>query len=252
LTASPVNIFRFCFFLSLSLAAVYLALFILSLSGTPGEADLYIKTTFDCENCSGGTYHQGRVGESVSFKDVSSAGYHYEKDVDDDTGTTGQTSEFTMDGGEASYWNYHRTWTEEDIAGTNQLKLHINRIGGSYYGKNGMDITYNEADGSEEFESSLTIEAENATIQLRVVDWKTGKPVSLEELDLVGKIVLDQLVKLSEPIEDVKGFCESLDRDEIISSEAGAIRILPVNTSRYNYTWEDGKMLRQLNGSAWA
>jgi hypothetical protein len=235
------------FFLALIclLAALYLV-------ASAGTADLYIKTTFDCENCSGGTYHQGRVGESVSFKDVSSAGYHYEKDVDDDTGTTGQTSEFTMEGGEASYWNYHRTWTEEDIAGANQLKLHINEIGGSYYGKNGMDITYNEADGSEEFESSLTIETDSAKLQLRVIDWMTGKPVSLEDIDLIGKIVLDQLVKLSEAIEDVKGFCESLDRDEIISSEAGAIRILPVNTSRYNYTWEDGKMLRQLNGSAWA
>lgn len=237
-------------------ASCFLAIFCLILAiiaiGESGQADLYIKTTFDCENCSGGTYHQGRVGESVSFKDVSSAGYHYEKDVDDDTGTTGQTSEFTMEGGEASYWNYHRTWTEEDIAGANQLKLNIGKIGGSYYGKNGMSITYNEADGSEEFESTLTIEAENATIKLRVTDWKTGKPVDLETLDLIGKLVLEQIVKLSEPIEDVKGFCESLDRDEIISSEAGAIRVLPMNTSRYNYTWEDGKMRRQLNGSAWA
>ena len=242
---SPEDIRKYCY------ASFFLAIFCLILAviaiGESGQADLYIKTTFDCENCSGGTYHQGRVGESVSFKDVSSAGYHYEKDVDDDTGATGQTSEFIMDGGEASYWNYHRTWTEEDIAGSNQLKLHINKIGGSYYGK---DITYNEADGSEEFESSLTIEADNATIQLRVVDWKTGKPVDLETLDLVGKIVLDQLVKLSEPIEDTKGFCESLDHDEIASSDA--IRILPMNTSRYNYTWDDGKMLRQLNGSAWA
>jgi hypothetical protein len=120
-----------------------------------------------------------------------------------------------MSGGDGSYWNYHRTWTSKDIAGANAMTISVGKIRGSYYGKSGMNISYNAADGKEEFESTLKIEASNVTIKLRVLNWKTGKPATLEEIDRVGQYVVDQVVRLSEPITTLEGwldFCGTLDR----------------------------------------
>lgn len=224
-------------------ASAFLAIFCLVMAivaiGESGQADLYIKTDITGVG-SGGSYHQGRLGESTGFKNATTA-YHYEKSQDYDTGATDQTSEFVLEGGDGSYWNFQKTWTEEDIAGANEMTISIGQIAGSYYGKNGMSITYNEADGSEEFESSLKIEADNVTIEIDVIDWNTGKPVTLEEIDRIGKYVVDQIVRLSEPIVDVKGFCESLDRDVILSEENG-IYVVPKG-----YTVNDEKKLVRQN-----
>ena len=208
------------------------------------HADVYIKTDI-VGTGSGSSYHEGRLSESSGFRNASTE-YHYEGMRTAETTT--QVSEFMMAGGDGSYWNYHRTWTEKDIAGKNELKISVGKIEGSYYGKNGMNISYNAA-GTEEFTSTLTIDAENASIELRVVNWKTGKPATLEEIDRTGQFVVDQIVKLTEPLDEPSDwlqFCAELDKD--INMPEG-IYVLPANTSQYNYTLKGDKIVRSLNTS---
>jgi hypothetical protein len=238
--------FKKYFYASLFLAIICLILAVIAI-GESGQADIYIKTHIT-GNGSGSSYHEGRLGESSGFRDAKTD-YSYEKSQDEETGATTQNKVFYLSGGDGSYWNYDRVWTSKDIAGANQVKISVGKIQGSYYGSSGMNISYNEADGTEEFESSLTIEAANATISLRVIQWNSTKPVSLEEIDRAGKFVVDQLVKLSEPIKTEKGwldFCELLDRDAILSDENG-IYVFPDG-----YTVNAEKKLVRLNATGGA
>jgi len=88
----------------------------------------------------------------------------------------------------------------------------------------------------------------NATIQGRVYNAVKGRPATLEELDAVGKYLLNTHLNVSlAPItpEDWLGVCESLDKD--VNMPEG-IYILPMNDSKYNYTLTgEGKILRSRN-----
>jgi hypothetical protein len=166
-----------------------------------------------------------------------------------------------MSGGDGSYWNYQRVWTDKQIAGHQSLDIRVGKISGSYYGKSGMIISYNEANESrEEFESTITIDTRdgNATIAFDVWQWQgagspipmydeetgnftgyeggesMGKPVAISQLDLTGQFLVEQIVRLKEPIKDDAGwleFCDPQDRDMILAQGEGGVYILPHNSS---------------------
>lgn len=264
ISLSPAAAFRYSFIVFLIGGAAFLALFMLSLSGVPGDADIYIKEKISGTG-SGTTLHEGRLGESVGFKDATVA-YSYDKTVDE-SGTHEQNVEFMMSGGDGSYWNFQKVWTDKQIAGHNSMTVNVGQIKGSYYGKSGMKISYNEANESrEEFESTITIDTRdgNATISFDVIQWQgagepipqydeetgnfthyeggesMGKPVSISELDLVGGFLVEQVVRLKEPIADEKGwleFCDTLDDklpDGFIVMPSGMI-----------YDWQNGTSWNQ-------
>jgi hypothetical protein len=88
-----------------------------------------------------------------------------------------------------------------------------------------------------------------ATIQGRVYNSENGRPATIEELDAVGKYLLNTHLNVSnKPIvqESWLNFCEGLDQD--VNMPDG-IYILPVNDSNYNYTLVGGKIIRSLNMS---
>lgn len=119
---------------------------------------------------------------------------------------------------------------------------------GDFEGSGLSTITVTEA-GDTNFDSQIELNSMdgNATFQGRVLNAQDNRPASMEELDAWGQLLIKSHVNISLAQERPEDFCESVDRDNIISNEAGAIRMLPQNTSRYNYVWNDGKMDRQLN-----
>lgn len=224
------------FWASLFLAIICLAGAVLAVMSS-SDADIYIKEKISGTG-SGQTFHEGRLGESAGFKDATVA-YSYDKIVDE-SGTHEQNVEFMLSGGDGSYWNFQKVWTDKQIAGHNSMTVNVGQISGSYYGKSGMKISYNEANESrEEFESTITIDTRegNATISFDVIQWQgagepipdygddgnftgykggesMGKPVSMSELDLVGGFLIEQVVRLKEPIKEDSGwleFCDTLD-----------------------------------------
>lgn len=119
---------------------------------------------------------------------------------------------------------------------------------GDFEGSGLATVSVTEA-GDTNFDSQIELNSMdgNATFQGRVINTADNRPASMEELDAWGQLLIKSHVNISVAEENPKGFCESLDRDNIISSEAGAIRMLPQNTSRYNYVWVDGMMSRMIN-----
>jgi len=224
-------------------------------------ADIYLK-----ENIAGTgdwqTRHDGRLGEASGGRDATVT-YAYDKTVDE-SGYQEQNVELMMSGGDGSYWNYQRVWTDKQIAGAQSVDIRVGQISGSYYGKSGMVISYNEANESrEEFESTVTIDTRdgNASISFDVIQWQgagemvpvydeetgnfshyeggesMGKPVSISELDLVGAFIVEQIVRLKEPIKDEKGwleFCDTLDDNDEFPD---GYMVLP---GELKYDWKNG------------
>jgi hypothetical protein len=234
MTVSPVALFRLGFYTSLLAIGLLAAILIMS-AGTalPGEAN-YVKTSVTGSG-DGSSLHEGRLGEETSFKN-GTIDYRYSKVWDTPETVEAQDSEFSLVTEGRSYWNKYRTWTDKRIAGSHEMEIRVSSIEGSFYAKNGMNITLNEADGTEEFVSTLLLDTMqgNATISIDVIRWEgaayggvsqndtnetklgetVGKPVTLEELDYVGKFVIEQVVELKEPLKepgDWLGLCASLD-----------------------------------------
>ncbi|OPY54715.1 MAG: hypothetical protein A4E48_00294 [Methanosaeta sp. PtaU1.Bin060] len=117
------------------------------------------------------------------------------------------------------------------------------------------EISLTAVEGSENFDSVIQFDTRdgNATIQGRVYNSTAGRPATIEELDAVGKYILNTHLNVSlKPItpEDWLEFCGMLDQD--VNMPDG-IYILPVNDSLYNYTLVDGRVVRlakhpSLNG----
>jgi hypothetical protein len=245
--------FRRIFYACYIALAVAVACAILSATTVvPSESSIYVKESFTGTG-SGSTLHEGRLAESSGFRNAT-VSYSYDKTVTD-SGSQDQNVEFMMAGGDGSYWNFQRVWTDKQIAGHNSLDIRVGQISGSYYGKSGMKISYDVANASEEeFESSITIDTRdgNASLQFDVIQWQgagepipqyddksgnftgyeggesLGKPVSISEIDLVGQFLVEQLVQLKAPPEDKDDwleFCNTLDKD----LPAG-YKVLPVRT----------------------
>ena len=222
-----------------------------------GKSDVYINEKISGTG-SGSTLHEGRLAEATGFHDAT-VNYAYDKTIQDGEGIYEQNVEFMMSGGDGSYWNYQRVWTDKQIAGHQSVDIRVGKISGSYYGKSGMVISYNEANASrEEFTSTVTIDTRdgNASIQFDVMQWQgagepipqydeetgnftgykggesMGKPVAISQLDLAGQFLVEQIVRLKEPIKDEKGwleFCDPRDKDMILALNEGGIYILPHN-----------------------
>lgn len=246
MTASPVNIFRFCFFLSLSLAAVYLALFILSLGGTPGEAN-----SLDTSLSGTGTAdlrHDTERSSDRAMAEGAAIMYDYSRKwgVEDEAETA--TSSFIVSGGTGGYKTQYAV---KGSGAGHKVDYRATKISGDASFASEISLSGNEA-GGENFDSVIEFDtlAGNATIQGRVYNQTAGRPATVEELDAVGKYLLQTHLNVSStPItpDNWLGFCGELDRDMILDASTKGIYVAPTNDSTYNYVWNGEKVARQLN-----
>lgn len=220
---------------SLILAAVCL-LAIIYMVACGGDANYYNKLSVSGEGTISGS-HEGRLGDEIGAKNASAIIYRYEKTTTEE-GTGEQTSELMTEGTAGTFWDRYVVRTDSAIAGSNQVTYRVSKIADSFYAKSGMNISYNAADGAEEFESTIDIEADNASIGIQIIRWtgagepvlsinettgevegflggaSMGKPVTLAELTAIGKFVINEVVRIKEPIvkpQDWLGFCNQLD-----------------------------------------
>lgn len=240
---SPAGIFRISFLISLSGFAVALALFILSCSsGGPGQANSDSLSVTGSGFLDVGHWtdlaHDRAITQAaqISYKGYREWGKRWSE------GDHEFTTEFlVLD----AIWGEYTV----EVSGSGHKVIYAARnFTGDYEGSGLATVTISEQ-GETSFDSQITLNSMDgsAKFQGRVLNSSDGRPASMEELDAVGQFLIKSHVNVSLAVENPKGFCESLDRDNIISNEPGALIVLPQNTSRYNYVWNDGKMNRQLN-----
>jgi len=227
---SPTSLFRLSFFLSIICLAIIAAFLVLTTGiSQPGDAN-YVKTEIIGKGSGSGLHEGSKLSDEFGFDNATAVDYSYQKSWNNHDAAESQMSEFALKGVKGTYWNRHIVSTKEDVAG-HEVVYRISSIEGSYYGKSGMDISFSEADGREQLDSAIYIDtlSGNATIQLDVTRWDAegseSKPADLEDIMLVGQYVIESILKLKEPLaESEKGwleFCESINRDVIMSNETG-------------------------------
>lgn len=124
-------------------------------------------------------------------------------------------------------------------------------ISGDFAGSGEVSLTTG-GDGAESLDSLVLMDSRsgNATFQGRIYNSQSGRPVTTEESDAVGKFLIRSYLNVSQPIktpENWLDFCGMLDKDMILDQTAKGVYIAPPNSSQYNYVWDGLKVSRQLN-----
>jgi len=218
---------------------------ILYVVGTSGSAN-----TLDTSMVGTGTMnyrHDSEHSSDIAMAENASIMYDYSRTWGTDVLTETAKSQFVVTSAKGGYK------TQYSVKGSgagHKVDYKATKISGDASFATEISLTATEA-GGQSFDSMIWFDTRDglATIQGRVYNSENGRPATIEELDAVGKYLLNTHLNVSnKPIvqESWLNFCEGLDQD--VNMPDG-IYILPVNDSNYNYTLVGGKIIRSLNMS---
>ena len=216
---------------------------ILYVVGTSGSAN-----TLDTSMVGTGTMnyrHDSEHSADIAMAENASIMYDYSRTWGPDVTTETAKSQFVVTSAKGGYKTQYAV---KGSGADHKVDYKATKISGDASFASEITLTATEA-GGESFDSMIWFDTRDglATIQGRVYNSVDGRPATIEELDAVGKYLLNTHLNVSnKPITQAGWleFCGELDRD--VNMPEG-IYILPVNDSKYNYTLVDGKIIRSLN-----
>jgi len=219
---------------------------ILYVVGTSGSAN-----TLDTSLVGTGTMnyrHDSEHSADIAMAENASIMYDYSRTWGQDIAVETAKSQFVVTSAKGGYKTQYAV---KGSGADHKVDYRATKISGDASFASEITLTATEA-GGQSFDSMIWFDTRDglATIQGRVYNNSAGRPATIEELDAVGKYLLNTHLNVSNaPIlpEDWLGFCSGLDQD--VNMPEG-IYILPVNDSKYNYTLEGGKIVRSLNTPA--
>lgn len=211
--ASPVYLFRLCFLLTVSLSGIYLALFILSLGGAPGDANVIEQSI----SGRGDLYTRQDSKSASDLASVENATMVYEAKREWASPDDAQTfaSSFIVSGASTKSGYRNQYVVKSSGAGYKHV-YRATQISGDFAGSGEVSLTIGE-DGAESIDSLILMDSRsgNATFQGRIYGSEGGKPVTAEEMDAVGKFLIRSYLNITEPLtgpDNWLGFCESLNK----------------------------------------
>ena len=222
---------------------------ILYVVGTSGSAN-----TLDTSMIGTGTMnyrHDSEHSADVAMAENASIMYDYSRTWGRDVPVETVTSQFVVTSAQGGYKTQYAV---KGSGADHKVDYKATKISGDASFASEISLSATES-GGENFDSMIWFDTRDglATIQGRVYNNSEGRPATIEELDAVGKYLLNTHLNVSyEPItpESWLNFCEGLDRDMILDpSVPEGIYIVPVNDSVYNYTLMDGKIIRSMNAT---
>ena len=220
---------------------------ILYIVGTSGSAN-----TLDTSMVGTGTMdyrHDSEHSADVAMAENASIMYDYSRTWGQDVAVETAKSQFVVTSAKGGYKTQYAV---KGSGADHKVDYRATKISGDASFASEITLTATEA-GGESFDSMIWFDTRDglATIQGRVYNNSEGRPATIEELDAVGKYLLNTHLNVSkEPIvpESWLGSCEELNRDMILDPTVpDGLYILPANDSKYNYTLVDGKIIRGLN-----
>jgi hypothetical protein len=196
--------------LSLSVSAIYLALFILSLGGSPGEAnslDTSLKGTGTMD-----IRHDNERSSDRAMADGAAIMYDYSREWGAKDESETATSSFIVTSGSGGYKTQYAV---KGSGAGHKVDYRATKISGDASFASEITLTGNEA-GGENFDSVIEFDvlSGNATIRGRVYNQTAGRPATTEELDAVGKYLLQTHLNVSTTLitpENWLDFCRMLD-----------------------------------------
>lgn len=222
-----------------------IAILLSASTNIPGEANV-----LDSSLAGTGTMdyrHDSQHSSDRAMAENATILYRYSRTWGADVPTEAATSNFIISSGQGGY---KTQYSVQGSGANHKVEYRATKISGDASFVSEITLTATEA-GGQNFDSVIEFDTRsgNATIKGRVYNSTAGRPATMEELDAVGKYLLNTHLNVSlKPItpEDWLGFCQALDQD--VNMPDG-IYILPANNSQYNYTLLAGKIVRLLNTS---
>ncbi|DBA35206.1 TPA_asm: hypothetical protein vir525_00064 [Caudoviricetes sp. vir525] len=216
---------------------------ILYVVGTSGSAN-----TLDTSMVGTGTMnyrHDSEHSADVAMAENASIMYDYSRTWGQDVAVETAKSQFVVTSAKGGYKTQYAV---KGSGADHKVDYRATKISGDASFASEITLTATEA-GGESFDSMIWFDTRDglATIQGRVYNNSEGRPATIEELDAVGKYLLNTHLNVSyEPITQAGwlDFCNGLDKD--VNMPEG-IYILPTNDSKYNYSLVDGKVIRSMN-----
>ena len=220
---------------------------ILYIVGTSGSAN-----TLDTSMVGTGTMnyrHDSEHSADIAMAENASIMYDYSRTWGQDVAVETAKSQFVVTSAKGGYKTQYAV---KGSGAGHKVDYRATKISGDASFASEISLSATES-GGENVDSMIWFDTRDglATIQGRVYNNSEGRPATIEELDAVGKYLLNTHLNVSkEPIvpESWLGSCEELNRDMILDPTVPAgLYILPANDSKYNYTLVDGKIIRGLN-----
>ena len=220
---------------------------ILYIVGTSGSAN-----TLDTSMVGTGTMdyrHDSEHSSDIAMAENASIMYDYSRTWGQDVAVETAKSQFVVTSAKGGYKTQYAV---KGSGADHKVDYKATKISGDASFASEISLSATES-GGENIDSMIWFDTRDglATIQGRVYNNTEGRPATIEELDAVGKYLLNTHLNVSkEPIvpESWLGSCEELNRDMILDPTVpDGLYILPANDSKYNYTLVDGKIIRGLN-----
>lgn len=220
---------------------------ILYIVGTSGSAN-----TLDTSMAGTGTMnyrHDSEHSADIAMAENASIMYDYSRTWGQDVAVETAKSQFVVTSAKGGYKTQYAV---KGSGAGHKVDYRATKISGDASFASEISLSATES-GGENVDSMIWFDTRDglATIQGRVYNNSEGRPATIEELDAVGKYLLNTHLNVSkEPIvpESWLGSCEELNRDMILDPTVpDGLYILPANDSKYNYTLVDGKIIRGLN-----
>ena len=238
---SPEDIRKY-FYTSCILAVVCLltTIYLIAVSGAGNTLDTSMVGTGTMDY-----RHDSEHSADIAMAENASIMYDYSRTWGQDVAVETAKSQFVVTSAKGGYKTQYAV---KGSGADHKVDYRATKISGDASFASEITLTATES-GGENFDSMIWFDTRDglATIQGRVYNNSEGRPATIEELDAVGKYLLNTHLTVSNaPIlpEDWLGFCSGLDQD--VNMPEG-IYILPVNDSKYNYTLVDGEIVRSLN-----
>ena len=127
------------------------------------------------------------------------------------------TTSFLVAGADAS-GGYRNQFVVKGSGAGHKVEYRATAITGDFVGSGEIVMTAT-ADGGDGFESLINMDSSrgNATLRGRVITADgQGRPMTISELDAVGKFVLEQYLQVTNPpvvAEDWLGFCKGVEEE---------------------------------------
>jgi hypothetical protein len=210
---SPICLFRICFLLSFAFAGLFLALFIISLSGSPGSANIIEQSIVGTGDLY--TRHDSATSSDLASVVNASVVYGAKREWQGDSDPKTFTSSFLVSGATSKGGFRNQYVVKASGAGYKHV-YRATAITGEFAGSGDVSLTIGE-DGATSLDSLILVDSRqgNATFQGRIYSSENGKPVTVEEADAVGRFMVRSYLNITEPLAGVDnwlGFCESLNR----------------------------------------
>ena len=238
---SPEDIRKY-FYTSCILAVVCLltTIYLIAVSGAGNTLDTSMVGTGTMDY-----RHDSEHSADIAMAENASIMYDYSRTWGQDVAVETAKSQFVVTSAKGGY---KTQYSVKGSGADHKVDYKATKISGDASFASEISLSATES-GGENIDSMIWFDTRDglATIQGRVYYNSEGRPATIEELDAVGKYLLNTHLNVSNaPIlpEDWLGFCSGLDQD--VNMPEG-IYILPVNDSKYNYTLVDGKIVRSLN-----